>query len=74
MALGICFGLIGIYVCMRRGKQINPAEYIRVRMSQLFAEAKKCHDDHDKQWYNRCARELHWVLNIIEKEDKNGTN
>ena len=59
---------------MRRGKQINPAEYIRVRMSQLFAEAKKCHDDHDKQWYNRCARELHWVLNIIEKEDKNGTN
>ena len=59
---------------MRRGKATDPAEYIRVRMSQLFAEAKKCHDDHDRQWYNRCARELHWVLNIIEKEDKNGTS
>jgi len=69
MALGICFGLIGIYVRMRRGKAKDPAEYIHIRMKQLYEEAHKCHDAHDKQWYNRCAEELHWVLKLIKKED-----
>jgi len=54
---------------MRRGKTTDPAEYIHVRMKQLYEEAHKCHDAHDKQWYNRCAEELHWVLKLIEKED-----
>jgi hypothetical protein len=35
----------------------------------LYEEAHKCHDAHDKQWYNRCAEELHWVLKLIKKED-----
>jgi len=67
--LGICFGLIGIYNRMRRGIAKDPAEYIHIRMKQLYEEAHKCHDAHDKQWYNRCAEELHWVLKLIKKED-----
>jgi len=57
---------------MRRGKVKDPAEYIHIRMKQLYEEAHKCHDAHDKQWYNRCAEELHWVLKLMEKD--NGTS
>jgi hypothetical protein len=57
---------------MRRGKTTDPAEYIHVRMKQLYEEAHKCYDAHDKQWYNRCAEELHWVLKLMEKD--NGTS
>ena len=57
---------------MRRGVAKDPAEYIKVRMSQLLDESNKCHDRHDAQWYNRCAEELHWVLKMMEKD--NGTS
>ena len=57
---------------MRRGVAKDPAEYIKVRMTQLLDESKKCHDAHDAQWYNRCAEELHWVLKLMEKD--NGTS
>ena len=56
---------------MRRGNRKDPAEYIRIRMTQLYTEAHKCHDPHDQQWYNRCAEELYWVLKLIEKGEKN---
>ncbi len=72
MALGICPRVIGICIRMRRGKAKDPAEYIHIRMKQLYEEAYKCHDAHDKQWYNRCAEELHWVLKLMEKD--NGTS
>jgi len=56
---------------LKRGNRKDPAEYIRIRMTQLFAEGNKCHDPHDAQWYNRCANELYWVLQLMEKGDKN---
>ena len=57
---------------MRRSKTQSPAQYIKVRMTQLLDESNKCHDPHDAQWYNRCAEELHWVLKMMEKD--NGTS
>ena len=54
---------------MRRGVSKDPAEYIKIRMSQLLDESNKCHDSHDAQWYNRCAEELHWVLKMMENKD-----
>jgi hypothetical protein len=54
---------------MRRGVAKDPAEYIKIRMSQLLDESNKCHDSHDAQWYNRCAEELHWVLKMMENKD-----
>lgn len=55
---------------MRRGNRKDPAEYIRIRMTQLYTEAHKCSDPYDAQWYNRCAEELHWVLKLMEKGEK----
>ena len=72
MALGIWARTTSVFTSMRRGKAKDPAEYIHVRMKQLYEEAYKCHDAHDKQWYNRCAEELHWVLKLMEKD--NGTS
>lgn len=54
---------------MRRGNRKDPAEYIRIRMTQLYAEREKCSDPYDAQWYNRCAEELYWVLKLMEKEE-----
>ena len=72
MALDIWARTTSVFVSMRRGKVKDPAEYIHIRMKQLYEEAHKCHDAHDKQWYNRCAEELHWVLKLMEKD--NGTS
>lgn len=35
--------------------------YIRMRCEQLAEEREKCHDEYDKQWYNRIISELHWA-------------
>ena len=70
MALGNRIGSCCLFASMRRGNRKDPAEYIRIRMTQLYTESHKCHDPHDQQWYNRCAEELHWVLKLIEKGEK----
>ena len=54
---------------MRRGKAKDPVAYIKVRMKQLIDESNKCHDPHDAQWYNKCAKELQWVLKMMENKD-----
>ena len=40
-------------------------------MEQLEEEREKCHDDHDKMWFNRCIQELDWVLQMKEKPNHN---
>ena len=45
--------------------------YIQVRMKQLEEEREKCHDDHDKMWFNRCIQELEWVLQMKDKPTHN---
>ena len=45
--------------------------YIQVRMEQLAEEREKCHDDHDKMWFNRCIQELEWVLQMKDKPTHN---
>ena len=45
--------------------------YIKVRMEQLAEEREKCHDDHDKMWFNRCIQELDWVLQMKDKPNHN---
>ena len=45
--------------------------YIQVRMEQLAEEREKCHDDHDKMWFNRCIQELDWVLQMKAKPNHN---
>ena len=50
------------------GKQ---KRYIKIRMEQLKEEREKCHDDHDKMWFNRCIQELDWVLQMKEKPNHN---
>jgi hypothetical protein len=42
-------------------------KYIEVRMNQLAEERDKCHDEHDKQWFNRCIQELDWVKQMNAK-------
>ena len=34
-------------------------------------EREKCHDDHDKMWFNRCIQELEWVLQMKDKPTHN---
>ena len=68
--MGARIGSCCLFNGMRRGNRKDPAEYIRIRMTQLYAEMHKCSDPHDAQWYNRCAEELHWVLKLIEKGEK----
>ena len=46
-------------------------KYIIVRMEQLAEERDKCHDEHDKMWFNRCIQELDWVLQMMDKPDHN---
>jgi len=46
-------------------------KYIKVRMEQLAEERDKCHDEHDKMWFNRCIQELDWVLQMMDKPDHN---
>ena len=57
---------------MRRNKEKDPAEYIKVRMSQLLDESEKCNDVQDRMWYIRCASELSYVLVIMENKDGTG--
>ena len=45
--------------------------YIQIRMEQLEEEREKCHDDHDKMWFNRCIQELDWVLQMKDKPNHN---
>ena len=68
--MDIWIGSCCLFAGMRRGNRKDPAEYIRIRMTQLYTESHKCHDPHDAQWYNRCAEELHWVLKLMEKGKK----
>jgi hypothetical protein len=46
-------------------------DYISVRMKQLAEERDKAHDEHDKQWFNRCIQELDWVLQMRTKPTHN---
>jgi len=46
-------------------------DYISVRMKQLAEERDKAHDEHDKQWFNRCIQELDWVLQMKTKPTHN---
>jgi len=72
MGIGTC--CCGLLYNVRRGNRKDPAEYIRIRMTQLYAEREKCSDPYDAQWYNRCAEELYWVLKLMEKEETDGTS
>ena len=46
-------------------------DYISVRMTQLAEERDKAHNEHDKQWFNRCIQELDWVLQMKTKPTHN---
>ena len=45
-------------------------EYVRVRAQQLRQEADKCGDAHDRAWYYKCAQELEWVLDLIQRNNE----
>jgi hypothetical protein len=49
----------------------RPKKYIKTRMEQLAEEREKCHDEHDKQWFNRCIQELEWALQMMNTPTHN---
>lgn len=36
-------------------------DYLTMRQFDLAEERDKCHDEYDKQWYNKIISELYWV-------------
>ena len=56
---------------MKRGRQKNPREYIKIRIEQLLADRKKEKDSFSRQWIWRVISELKYVATMMDKDKEN---
>jgi|TARA_B100001094_G_scaffold268532_1_gene272286 hypothetical protein len=58
---------------MKRGRQKNPREYIKIRIEQLIEDRNKEKDSFNRQWLWRVISELKYVAKMMDKkiEDNN---
>ena len=58
---------------MKRGRQKNPREYIKIRIEQLIEDRNKEKDSFNRQWLWRVISELKYVAKMMDKkrEDDN---
>ena len=56
---------------MRRGKPVHPRTYIEMRIEQLKQERTKSNDKMTRMWLWKCVDELRYVLQVMDKKDKN---
>ena len=56
---------------MRRGKPVHPRTYIEMRIEQLKQERTKSNDRRTRMWLWKCVDELRYVLQVMDKKDKN---
>ena len=56
---------------MKRGRQKNQREYIKIRIEQLLEDRKKEKDSFSRQWIWRVISELKYVATMIDKDKKN---
>ena len=55
---------------MRRGKPVDARTYIEMRIEQLKQERTKSSDKMTRMWLWKCVDELRYVLQVIDKKDK----
>ena len=55
---------------MRRGKPVHPRTYIEMRIEQLKQERTKSNDKMTRMWLWKCVDELRYVLQVMDKKDK----
>ena len=53
---------------MKRGRQINPREYIEIRIEQLLEDRNKEKDSFNRQWLWRVISELKYVATMMDKD------
>ena len=56
---------------MKRGRQKNPREYIKIRIEQLLEDRKKEKDSFSRQRIWRVISELKYVATIMDKDKEN---
>ena len=56
---------------MKRGRQKNPREYIKIRIEQLLEDRKKEKDSFSRQWIWRVISELMYVATMMDKDKEN---
>ena len=56
---------------MKRGRQKNPREYIKIRIEQLLEDRKKEEDSFSRQWIWRVISELKYVATMMDKDKEN---
>ena len=56
---------------MKRGRQKNPREYIKIRIAQLHEENNKEKDSFSRQWIWRVISELKYVATMMDKDKEN---
>ena len=55
---------------MRRGKPVDARTYIEMRIEQLKQERTKSNDKMTRMWLWKCVDELRYVLQVMDKKDK----
>ena len=55
---------------MRRGKPVDVRTYIEMRIEQLKQERTKSNDKMTRMWLWKCVHELRYVLQLMDKKDK----
>ena len=54
---------------MKRGRQTNPREYIKIRIEQLLEDRNKEKDSFNRQWLWRVISELKYVATMMDKDN-----